>query len=304
MHGFLLIDKPEGITSAQAVARVKRLAGRKTKVGHGGTLDPLASGLLPVALGEGTKLLSLCLEGDKTYRFTLRFGEATETDDREGRVVETSAARPSDKEIRDILHRFTGGITQTPPAYSALKVEGKRAYALARAGEVVALAPRRVEIRTLTLLERPDADHATFEVACGKGMYVRSLARDMARALGSCGHVSMLRRTGVGKFRVDNAFSLAKEEETVHNAPALEGPDALTKHVLPLETALDDIPAVRVEAAVARKLRHGQPVPLYQCHPLRGSPPYTLVAVLESGKLVALAVEEQGMLKPQRVFNH
>jgi len=299
-NGFLLIDKPEGMSSAHAVGLIKRQLPRKNKVGHGGTLDPLASGLLPIGIGEGTKLLSLCLQGSKAYEFTIRFGQATTTDDREGEVVETSSHRPDDDAIALILKQFTGIIQQIPPAYSALKVDGKRAYALAREGGEVHLPARPVEILSLHLTARADPDHATFYVECGKGTYVRSLARDIARALGSCGHVSMLRRVKVGKFSVDSAFLLAEGHENVHNAAALE-------HCLPVEAALDDIPALDLTWQDARKLRHGQaiaprPLKVEVMKALSAGQP---VAALYEGQLVALMkAGPQEVLKPDRVFNH
>ena len=200
IHGWLIIDKPLGRSSAQVVAAVRRITGA-AKAGHGGTLDPLATGVLPIALGEATKTVSYVMDGSKAYRFTLRFGEARTTDDREGAVTETSPARPTDAEIRAVLPRFTGLIEQVPPAFSALKVDGVRAYRLARAEEAVALAPRQVRIDRLELIARPDADTAEFLVRSGKGAYMRSLARDIARALGTVGHVAALRRTAVGPFR-------------------------------------------------------------------------------------------------------
>src|SRR5690242_4003426 len=197
VHGWVVLDKPVGMTSTHAVSVIKRLFKAK-RAGHAGTLDPLASGCLPIALGEATKTVPFVMEGRKRYRFTVQWGEERDTDDAEGRVVEISAVRPEEAAIRAALPRFTGTIAQVPPRFSAIKVEGERAYDLARDGEVVELEPRPVEIGRLELVERPDAEHAVFEAECGKGTYVRALARDLGRVLGTFGHVSALRRTAVG----------------------------------------------------------------------------------------------------------
>src|ERR1700674_70194 len=202
IHGWLVLDKPAGMTSTQAVGAVRRLFGAR-KAGHGGTLDPLASGVLPIALGEATKTVPFVMDGRKEYRFTLRFGEARATEDAEGEVIATSDLRPTDEAIRSALPAFVGDIEQVPPAFSALKIEGKRAYDLARAGEPVDLKPRRVLIERLALLGRPDTDHADFVVSCGKGTYIRSLGRDLELSLGTVGHLSALRRTAVGPLRED-----------------------------------------------------------------------------------------------------
>src|SRR5580704_2761996 len=194
IHGWVVLDKPVGMTSTHAVSAVRRLTSAR-RAGHAGTLDPLASGCLPIALGEATKTVPFVMEGRKRYRFTVRWGEERDTDDAEGRVVETSVSRPGEADIRSLLPRFTGTIAQVPPRFSAIKVDGERAYDLARDGEVVELEARPVEIGRLELVERPDADHAVFEAECGKGTYVRALARDMGRILGTFGHVCALRRT-------------------------------------------------------------------------------------------------------------
>jgi len=298
IHGWLVIDKPAGMTSAHVVAKVRRITGA-AKAGHGGTLDPLATGVLPIALGEATKTVSYVMDGPKTYRFTLRFGEARSTDDGEGAVTETSAARPSDDEIRAVLLRFTGEIEQVPPAFSALKVEGVRAYELARADEPVVLAPRRVRIESLELVGRPDPDHAVFVVRSGKGAYMRSLARDIARALGTVGHVSALRRTAVGPFAEHQAISLETLATLGHSLAA-------SGHLLTVETALDDIPALALTEAEARRLRSGQSVGLIRrmdlervAHLDSGA----VVCAMAAGKPVALARFEAGDLRPVRVLN-
>src|SRR6185369_8166034 len=235
VDGWVVLDKPLGMGSTQAVGRVRWLFGAQ-KAGHGGTLDPLATGVLPIALGEATKTVPFVIDGRKEYRFTLQFGEARSTEDAEGEVTATSEVRPTDGAIRAALASFIGAIEQMPPVFSALKVDGKRAYDLARAGEAVALKPRQVTIERLELLGRPDADHADFVVGCGKGTYIRSLGRDLARAVGTVGHLSALRRTAVGPFREEAAISLSKLEALGHNSPLLGA-------LVPVATALDDIPA-------------------------------------------------------------
>jgi tRNA pseudouridine55 synthase len=296
VHGWVVLDKPEGMTSTGAVARVKRLFGAE-KAGHAGTLDPLASGLLPIALGEATKTVPFAMEGKKVYRFTVTWGEERTTCDLEGEVSERSERRPSKAEILAVFPRFTGRFRQIPPAFSAIKVGGERAYEKARAGEPVALEPREVFIESLVLLAVPDPDHAEFEILCGKGTYVRALARDMGRELGSFGHISKLRRLAVGPFSEAQMIPLEKLEEISHKAP---GVNAMEGVLRPLETALDGIPALAVRDAEAQRLKQGQPVLL------RGSTaPIAQDAVLVTwdGKPWCLAAIEQGQLKPKRVFN-
>jgi tRNA pseudouridine55 synthase len=295
VHGWLALDKPYGMTSTQAVGKVRFLFNAE-KAGHGGTLDPLASGLLPIALGEATKTVSHAMDGRKIYRFTAQWGEERTTDDLEGEVSATSAKRPSRDEIESILPRFTGEIMQAPPAFSAIKVDGERAYDLARAGEAVDLAPRPVFIEELRLVAA-EADHATFEVTCGKGTYIRSLARDMGRALGSAAHVSMLRRVAVGPFTEAHMISLENLMELSHKAP---GGNAINGALLPIETVLDGIPALAIDEEKARRLRLGQPVLL------RGAnAPIAEDAVLVTcgGKPVGIGQVSEGTLKPKRLFN-
>lgn len=263
LSGWLVIDKPVGPTSAQVVGRLKRAlrdgghGGPRSgpgqlRIGHGGTLDPLASGVLPVALGEATKLTGALLNGPKTYQFTIAFGEATSTDDREGAVVATSDHRPQAAALEALLPRFTGPIAQTPPAFSALKVEGRRAYQRARAGEAVELAPRPVVIHHLALLTADGAaGTATFEVRCSKGTYVRSLARDLALAAGTVGHVAMLRRTEAGPFTLQQAISLDSACQLMLGA-------APEQALLPLTAGLDDIPVLAVTPREAELLQQGQ----------------------------------------------
>jgi tRNA pseudouridine55 synthase len=291
IDGWVILDKPAGLGSTPAVGKVRRLFGAQ-KAGHGGTLDPLASGVLPIALGEATKTVPFVMDGRKEYRFTVRFGEARSTEDGEGHVTATSDARPSDPEIRRAQASFIGDIEQIPPAFSALKVEGRRAYDLARAGETVDLKPRHVLVERLELVGRPDADHADFVVSCGKGTYIRSLGRDLAQALGTVGHLSALRRTAAGPFREEAAISLSKLEALGH-IPALLGALA------PVATALDDIPALALTEAQADRLRQGQPVLLTRDAPPSG----TLLRAEAGSRLVALVRSDGASLKPVRVFN-
>ena len=254
LHGWIVLDKPLGLGSTTAVSAVKRIlreAGEpKTRVGHGGTLDPLASGVLPIALGEATKLAGRMLDATKAYDFAIAFGEETDTLDAEGAVVARSEVRPTLEQVQSVLHRFTGEIEQVPPTYSALKVEGKAAYARARAGEAVALKSRRVTIFELSATDYSVAG-ATLSATVSKGTYIRSLARDIARALGTVGHVSYLRRTRAGPFAMESAISLDFLEEAAKAR-------RLTETVLPLTAALDDIPALPVTPDQAQLLRHGQ----------------------------------------------
>lgn len=257
LDGWLVVDKPLGLSSAQAVGRIKRLlreAGIAVpRIGHGGTLDPLATGVLPVALGEATKLAGRMLDAAKGYDFTVQWGAATATDDAEGEVTATSAVRPDAAAIEAVLARFTGAIEQRPPAYSALKVDGRRAYARARAGETVELAPRSVTVHALKLVSA-GPDDASFSLQCSKGTYVRSLARDLGEALGTVAHVSALRRTRAGPFVLAQAISL-------DNLAALLQEARLEQAVLPLTAGLDDIPAFVVSPEEALALRQGRTLP-------------------------------------------
>lgn len=258
-HGWIILDKPLGLGSTQAVAAVKRNLreagfGRKVKVGHGGTLDPLASGILPVALGEATKLTGRMLDASKTYEFTIRFGEETDTLDLEGAVIGRSDARPRLEQVEAVLQGFTGPIAQVPPAYSALKVDGERAYDLARAGQEVTLRARQVEVYELSLLPSSEGEalrEVTLRAKVSKGTYIRSLARDMARALGTVGTVTMLRRIQAGPFDLSLAISLDKLNEVGKGAP-------LEQILLPLEAGLDDIPAIDLDPEQARAVRQGR----------------------------------------------
>lgn len=288
LSGWLILDKPLGMSSAQAVGRVKRLL-KPRKIGHGGTLDPLASGILPLALNEATKAFQFVAANTKTYRFTVQWGVETSTDDREGEVTQRSDKRPTREDILAILPRFTGEILQAPPAFSAIKVDGERAYTLARNGENVELAERPVRVDELLLLGMPDVGHAEFEMRCGKGTYVRSIARDLGRALGCYGHVAALRRTTVGNFDEKGAISLEKLEVLVHSG-------ALNERLLPVSSVLADIPALEVGPEAARRVRQGQAVSV-------SYPEGEMVQVLDAGVLVAVATVSNQQLKPVRVFN-
>jgi len=296
VHGWLILDKPVGVSSTDAVARVKR-AFQAAKAGHAGTLDPLASGILPVALGEATKTVPFVVDGIKSYRFTVRWGAETETDDSESEVVETSDVRPSRVDIERLLSDFTGEIKQVPPRFSAIKISGARAYDLAREGDEFELSARAVQVNRLEIVEIPDEDHCVLEADCGKGTYVRALARDLGRALDCFGHVSALRRTRVGPFKEDATISLAKLEEIGHSAAGLEGLDAV---LAPVETALDDIPALAISGDDAAKLTRGQVVLLRgRDTPIINGPVYAT----SRGMLVALGEVKRGELRPKRVFN-
>ncbi|MGY3584705.1 tRNA pseudouridine55 synthase [Bradyrhizobium sp. USDA 4350] len=297
VHGWVVLDKPIGMTSTQAVAVLKRLFQAK-RAGHAGTLDPLASGGLPIALGEATKTVPFVMDGRKRYRFTVSWGEERDTDDTEGRPVRTSESRPTADSIRQLLPRFTGVIEQIPPQYSAIKVQGERAYDLARDGETVELKPRPVEIHELTLVEHGDNGQSVFEAECGKGTYVRALARDMGRILGCFGHICALRRTLVGPFTERDMIPLEQLEALCNRAASGEG--SLADALLPVETALDDIPALAVTRADAARLHRGQAVLLRG----RDAPNTSgTVYVTVAGRLLALAEIGNGELIPKRVFN-
>jgi tRNA pseudouridine55 synthase len=297
VHGWIILDKPVGMTSTHAVSIVKRLFTAK-RAGHAGTLDPLASGCLPIALGEATKTVPFVMDGRKAYRFSVRWGEERDTDDAEGRVAETSDARPPIEEIRRILPQFTGAIEQVPPQFSAIKIDGERAYDIARDGATVELKARAVDIHRLDLVEVPDPDHAVFEAECGKGTYVRALARDMGRLLSCRGHVSALRRTEVGPFTEQDMIPLERLESLCHRAAA--GELTLAQALLPVETALDDIPALAISKADAARLQRGQAVLMRG----RDAPVFHgTVYVTASGRLIALAEIDRGEIVPKRVFN-
>lgn len=294
VNGWLVLDKPAGMTSTQAVSAVRRLFDAQ-KAGHAGTLDPLATGILPIALGEATKTVPYAVEGRKGYRFTVRWGAETDTDDAEGRIVESSETRPAEHAVTDLLPRFIGEIMQRPPAYSAIKIDGERAYDLARAGETVELEPRPVTIEALTLVATPDRDTALFAAQCGKGTYVRALARDMGRALGCLGHVIELRRTRVGTFDEETSVPL----DALRDAAA-KGEDALGAHLLPVAAALADLAVLQVGQSDAARLAQGQPVLVRgRDAPAHTGPTYATCR----GHLVAVGHIDKGELHPIRVFN-
>ena len=289
IHGWLLVDKPVGATST-AVVNKARWAYRAQKAGHAGTLDPLASGLLAVAFGEATKTVPIAQEGLKTYRFTVRLGQQTSTDDAEGEVVATSDARPSDAELSGALGAFIGEIEQVPPQYSAVRVEGERAYDLARDGVEMELAARPLWVESLDLVARADPDHAELELVCGKGGYVRSIARDLGAALGCHGHVSALRRTSSGGFSVEHAmafdqFDAIREAETQPN-------------LLPLQAGLTDLPEIKVNETQAARLRNGNPAPVTHTTLDYGDEAWASHAGLPIG----LVTYKGGQLHPDRVF--
>jgi tRNA pseudouridine55 synthase len=297
VNGWVIVDKPLGLTSTQVIGRLRRVFDPR-KIGHGGTLDPLATGLLPIAMGEATKTVSYIMDGRKRYTFTLRWGEATATDDAEGPVVEWSDRRPTSAEITAVLPAFVGLIDQVPPQFSAIKVAGQRAYDMARASEDFTLESRPVRIFELSLTEA-GADTASFQVDCGKGAYMRSLARDLGQALGTCAHVVALRRTAVGPLTEAHAISLESLEALGHSAAA-SGP------LLPLETALDDIPALALTEAEANCLRRGQAVSMMarvNRARIEAFDNGSIVYATHGGKPVALARCDAGDIRPVRVLN-
>jgi len=298
VHGWLVIDKPSGMTSTAVVNKVKWLLDAR-KAGHGGTLDPMATGMLPIAFGEATKTVSHVMDGSKSYRFTLRWGAETNTDDADGETVKENDIRPDRATIQGVLAHFVGRIEQVPPKFSAVKIDGVRAYKLARANRTVALNAREIDIHDIRIISTPDADHTEFAVISGKGAYMRALARDIARATGGFGHISALRRTTVGPFDAEDAISL-DELESFSQIAARE------QKLLPVETALDDIPALAVTESEAMRLKHGQPVSLLRKVDLKR------IAELENGdtvlaktrtKPVALVRYAAGSVRPLRVLN-
>jgi tRNA pseudouridine55 synthase len=298
VHGWLIVDKPSGPTSTQVTSRARRLLDAQ-KVGHGGTLDPLATGILPIAFGEATKTVGYVMAGRKTYGFSLRWGQATSTDDAEGEVVAEQPGRPGRAAILAALPRFLGEIEQVPPAYSAVKVDGRRAYDLARAAADFDLAARRVRVDRFELVSQDGPDLASFEVDCGKGCYMRALARDLGAALGTAAHIVTLRRKAVGPFTEADAISLESLEGLGHSAAALE-------QLLPVEAALDDIPALALAETEASRLRCGQAVSLIaraNRDRIRDLTQGAVVCAMSAGRPVALARFEAGALHPIRVLN-
>ena len=302
VSGWLVLDKPVGMGSTEAVSKVKWLFNAE-KAGHAGTLDPLASGMLPIALGEATKTVPYVMDGAKVYRFTVAWGEERSTDDLEGPVTKTSDKRPSEEEIRAIMPNYTGVIMQTPPQFSAIKIAGERAYDLAREGATVDIPAREIEIGRLDIVEN-SADSTVFEIECGKGTYVRSLARDMGRDLGCYGHISELRRIEVEPFTADDFVTIA-ELEAARAAGQPEGEEghwdfqAIDEFVVDTSAALDCLPQVNVTDEAATKIRLGNPVIVRgRDAPLEAEE----ACALSRGRLVAIGAIEQGMFKPKRVF--
>jgi tRNA pseudouridine55 synthase len=306
ISGWIVLDKGLNLTSTDAVTRVRRAFDAK-KAGHAGTLDPLASGILPIALGEATKTVAWLMEAEKSYRFTVAWGTSTDTQDREGKIIATSNVRPIKADIEAALSTFIGEIQQVPPIYSAIKIAGERAYDLARDGETPEMVARPVLLKEATLVDMPDADHATIECRCGKGFYVRALARDLATALGAEGHVSALRRTAVGPFHESAAITLEKLVDLCHT-------DAASESLLPVETALDDIPALAVTEEEAFRLRQGRGILLLpdQAEELRkqrrprvvsGEDMSRAAVATHLGLVVAIGDARAGRFEPIRVFN-
>lgn len=296
--GWLIIDKPAGITSNRVVTSLKRATGLKS--GHAGTLDPLATGILPVALGEATKTVSFLSKAEKRYSFRVRWGQATDTEDSEGQITGESPVRPDETAIHAALPHFIGTIAQRPPAYSALKIAGERSYKLARAGKETPLAERRVTIFSLDLIALPDRDHADFTARVGEGTYIRALARDLAVMLGTLGHIVALRRTSVGRFGEAQAISLDLATSLGHSLFA-------SGHLLPIEAALDDIPALALTADEAARLRHGQTISLAEHGEgarLDRFDDGTIVGARHDRLLVGLARIANGRLLPVRMINH
>ena len=289
ISGWLVIDKPSGPTSTAVVNKL-RWALDARKAGHAGTLDPAATGTLAVAFGEATKTVPFITDALKAYEFTVRFGTRTNTDDAEGETIATSDARPTDDAIKDALGSFVGDILQVPPAFSAVKIDGERAYAKAREGEDLTLAARPLWVEELLLIDRPDADHAVLEMVCGKGGYVRSIARDLGDALGCLGHVQSLRRTWSGPFRAEDGLTLDQVEEMART-PALDD------YLLPLETGLVELTELRAPEASATRLRNGNPASVI------GTAEYGETCwASHEGRAVAVGIYRGGELHPTRVF--
>jgi tRNA pseudouridine55 synthase len=299
VSGWICLDKPYDLTSTHAVGRVRRLFNAQ-KAGHAGTLDPLATGILPIALGEATKTVAFMVDADKAYRFTIAWGRTTATYDREGETIAESDVRPTVAQVEAVLPRFVGEISQVPPAYSAIKVDGERSYDLARAGGAVELAPRIVTVHSARVADAPDPDHVTLEIECGKGTYVRAICRDLADALGACGHVSELRRTRVGCFSDKTAVTLELLEDLGHKARQSEA-------LLPVETALDDIPELAVTDEDAFRLKQGRSIVLVprqvETVKARLKPGSRTVSAMLGGVIVALCEMRAGRLEPSRVFH-
>ena len=302
ISGWIILDKQSGITSRQAVSKISKIFNFK-KIGHGGTLDPLATGILPIALGEATKLISFMQSKKKKYSFTIKWGESTDTDDIEGKIIEKSNSRPNKEEIQNALVSFIGKIYQTPPNFSAIKIDGVRSYNLARKNILVSHKPRRIEVYEFNLKKILNIDSADFEVICGKGTYIRSLARDLAEKLNTKGHVIKLRRNFVGNFDEKNKIFIDFSEEIIHS------PSILNK-IQPIEKVLDDIPALFLTETEARKLRQGQKIRLislkfYNDFIIKypNYQKFEKIFTLINNKIIAIIEISNGLVKPRRVIN-
>ncbi|WP_133485005.1 tRNA pseudouridine(55) synthase TruB [Aliiroseovarius marinus] len=291
IHGWLVVDKPAGISSNAVVNKVRWAMDAK-KAGHAGTLDPEATGVLAVALGEATKTVPYITDALKAYEFTVRLGQATNTDDAEGEVILESDARPSDEDIQAALAQFTGDIMQVPPKFSAVKIDGERAYKLARDGEDVEIAARPLWVEELVMVSRPDADHVTLEMTCGKGGYVRSIARDLGEALGCHGHVRNLRRIWSGPFDAEDGVTIELIEELAKTGE-------LDAYLRPLEEGLQDLPELKASAEGATRLKHGNPGMVLASDVEYGDEAWASY----EGKAVAVGTYRSGELHPSRVFN-
>jgi tRNA pseudouridine55 synthase len=303
ISGWIILDKQSGITSRQAVSKISKIF-KSNKIGHGGTLDPLATGILPIAIGEATKLISFIQNKKKKYSFTIRWGEATDTDDSKGKIIEKSNLRPKKEEIKNALVSFTGKIYQIPPNFSAIKIDGERSYSLARKNISVRHKPREIEVYEFNLKKMLNIDYAEFEVICGKGTYIRSLARDLAEKLNTKGHVIKLRRHFVGNFDEKDKIFIDFSEEIIHSPTFL-------KKIIPIEKGLDDIPALFLTEIEAMKLRQGQKIRLnslkYNNRFITEYPNYQKfkrVYTVSDKKLVALIEIDDGLVKPKRIINN
>ena len=303
ISGWIILDKKSGITSRQAISKISKIF-KFNKIGHGGTLDPLATGVLPIAVGEATKLISFIQKKKKKYSFTIRWGEATDTDDSEGKIIKKSNSRPNKEEIQNALISFIGKIQQIPPNFSAIKIDGERSYNLARKNISVRHKPRQIEVHEFTLKKILNIDTAEFEVICGKGTYIRSLARDLAEKLNTKGHIIKLRRHFVGNFNEKDKIFIDFSEEIIHSPTFLE-------KIIPIEKVLDDIPALFLTKTEAMKLRQGQKIRLnslnFKKNFIKEHPNYQefeTVYTVNDKKLVALIEIDDGLVKPKRIINY
>ena len=303
LNGWIILDKQSGVTSRQLVTRISKILNVK-KIGHGGTLDPMATGVLPIALGEATKLISFIQNTNKKYSFTIKWGESTETDDIEGKILEKSNLRPNEQDINKALISFKGKINQKPPNFSAIKIDGERSYNLARKNIQIRHKPRKIDIYDFNLKKIVNIDSAEFEVICGKGTYVRSLARDLAEKLNTKGHVTKLRRHFVGNFDEKDTIFIDFFREIIHSPPVLN-------KIKPIEIVLDDIPALFLTEIEARKLRQGQKIKLNSLkfkncfvikHP--NFKKFERLYTVCGKKIIALIEIDNGLIKPKRVINY